>query len=197
MLGVTRDNNKPIRRTFTMRSLAFVRFARLSIAVAWLFAALAWLPRAAEAAPIQEIFLAGTDTKVGDIHFPSDSGNSAAGVEFSLLGFDEGDITSISWVLDLVTWDVTDLDLQALTGDPMCPGPMLPCRNDTLALTESAFEVGFTECRLTSDGTVCLVPVPISTAIEFRHAVPAPGTLVLCAVALAGLGVVMRRNATG
>jgi hypothetical protein len=60
------------------------------------------------------------DTVIGSITFPGVTGSSAAGVQFSLDGFTQADITSISWTLDPSTYAVDALDLNARTGAPVC-----------------------------------------------------------------------------
>lgn len=179
-----------------MNHLASVRFVARSFFVACLLAALAWQPHEAEASLIQDIFVDDTDIKIGEISFPSDSGSSAAGVEFSLFGFDEGDITSITWTLDLMTWAVSTLDLQAFMGDATCPGDTLPCSNSALALSSSTLSQETFRCNPGGPFLFCFSLESNPVTVEFRHAVPLPGTLVLSVSAFAGLGVgaLMRRR---
>ena len=83
---------------------------RLSLGVAFLFAALTLLPHKAGASLIQEIFAAGTDNKIGEIAFPSESGGlpDGVGLSFTMFSttFTESDIKSITWALDPGPWDL-------------------------------------------------------------------------------------------
>jgi hypothetical protein len=80
-------------RTKSLR-IAVVGFAGLALA-------LAWAPQRARAEIVYDIvYEFDTSDQLGTISFPSLSGDSLAGVEFSLAGFTQADITSISWTLD-------------------------------------------------------------------------------------------------
>ena len=58
---------------------------------------------ASRAAIVETIINSDEDVTVGSITFPTLTGDSAAGVLFSYIGFMQADITSISWTLDPTT----------------------------------------------------------------------------------------------
>jgi hypothetical protein len=150
-------------------------------------------PSSSRAEIVQKI-VDNTDTTIGAIGFPSLTGSSAAGVQFSLEGFTEADIVSISWTLDPSTDGVTTLDLDALTGDNPCPNDHMDCSNSTLSLSLSGFSEGGNSCSFGPDTGICerfeseLIPVSFQP-------VPEPSTWVMAIVGFAGLGYAGSRRA--
>ncbi len=181
-----------------MKFNSIFRIARLSLGVAWLFAAVVWLPHKAEASLTQVIFDPFTDTKLGEIAFPSATGSSAVGVDFSFDGgfmsflFTEADITSITWVLDPDSWDIISIGVGAFQGDIVCENnSALPCSNAVLNLGLSTATIASFSCP--GGGAHCIVGDSFFD-VAFRHAVPKPPSLALFVIALGGLGFMMRRR---
>ena len=169
-----------------------------AIALTCLTTMMALVPQAARAETvIENIFQ--DDTQVGSISFPTFSGTSATGVDFSYGSFTQDNITSLSYTVDPSTLDVTALDLNALQGDNPCPNDSIDCSNSTLTLTPTEAQTGSDSCSFTDDIGRCARSIGISF-ITFQGILPAPApvpepsTLVLAASGLLGLGLIRRRK---
>jgi hypothetical protein len=131
-----------------------------------------------------------TDTVIGSITFPGVTGSSDAGVEFSLDGFTQADITSISWTLDPSTYAVDALDLNARTGAPTC-GFGMNCSYQLLSLSESGYSRGGGGCSYDPESMTgaCEEFFTSPTSVSFvLTSVPEPPTWAMMLVGFAGLG---------
>ena len=149
-------------------------------------------PSVSRAAIAETIIETDSDTAIGSIIFPDVTGSSAAGVEFSLAGFTQADITSISWTLDLSTYAVDALDLNARTGDAIC-GFGMNCSFQELSLSETGYSRGGGSCSFDPDlmsGT-CEEFTSFPTSVSFvltAPAAPEPSTWAMMLAGFAGLG---------
>jgi PEP-CTERM motif len=119
------------------------------------------------------------------------TGSSAAGVEFSLAGFTQAAITSISWTLDPSTYAVEALDLNARTGDATCDFGM-DCSFSDLSLSATGYSTGGGSCSFDPDQMVgtceeyANFPGPVSFVLTTP--VPEPSTWAMMLAGFAGLG---------
>jgi hypothetical protein len=155
--------------------ISVVGFAGLALA-------LAWAPQRARAEIVYDIFFKGTSDLLGNVSFPSASGDSVAGVDLSYDSFTAADITSVSWTLNPSSFAVLSLSLSAATGS--CSGANAPCSIGTLGLSADAAFPGGLSCS----GNECLgfeefVPVDYVLA-----AIPEPSTWAMMLIGFAGLG---------
>ena len=155
-----------------------------------LVAALVIAPSASRAAIVETIIDTDSDTAIGSITFPGLTGSSASGVEFSLDGFTQADITSISWTLDSSTYAVDSLDLNARTGAATC-GFGMNCSYQALSLSETGYSSGGGGCSYDPESMTgtCdeffFFPTPVSFVLT---SVPEPSTWAMMLVGFAGLG---------
>ena len=145
-------------------------------------------PAAAQASIQEFIIDPSTEAKLGNITFPALTGSSDAGVVFSYGGFTQADITSISWMVDPSTFDVTALDLHARTGDAICPNDDLACSNSTLSLSPTLASGGGVSCP----GITGVCEGHSSLRLIAIVPVPEPSTWVLSVLGLLGLGWLRR-----
>lgn len=125
-------------------------------------AGLAALPSASGAAILETII--NDDATVGSITFPTLTGSSDVGVVFSLDGFTQADITSISWSLDSSTHDVVTLNIAALLGDSPCPNDGMACSNTTLIVSPSVAKQESMTCGVSGCNSLGDSPEDLSFA---------------------------------
>lgn len=133
------------------------------------------LSASAEAAFDKTIVNTFSGAEIGSISFPTASGDSAAGVAFTLNGYTEDDITSISWDLG-GAGAVVALDLRALKGAAQCPAPDgTACSNTTLRLDTLSFSGRSINCGASTPDlpNFCGIGVGIGTFVSFVDATPA------------------------
>ncbi len=149
-----------------MRNWRDLRIGLLPVVLCAVVFSAVGFARSAQAQFANDIINTDNGTKIGRIVFPTASGTDAAGVVFDLSGFTEADITSVSWQLDPVIWDVVTLSLNARQGDNRCPaGFGNPCSNTTLTLSPTSFGLSNTFCSGFGCGSIFS-----SSAIEFIEA---------------------------
>jgi hypothetical protein len=154
--------------------------------------ALVVAPSVARAAIVETIIDTESemDTVIGSITFPGVTGSTAAGVEFSLDGFTQANITSISWTLDSSTYAVDALDLNARTGALTC-GFGMDCSYQSLSLSESGYSRGGGSCSYDPENKTgeCSEFFTSPTSVGFvLTSVPEPSTWAMMLVGFAGLG---------
>ena len=115
-----------------------------------------------------------SDATIGNDRFPSITGDCAAGVEFSMDGYTQSDITSISWTLNATTYAVTALDLHAVLGDASCSYGQ-NCSYSDLSLSQEEF--------LVTAAGICSFGERLQTgSCEAYMAFPSPVSFVLTSV---------------
>jgi hypothetical protein len=154
--------------------------------------ALVVAPSVSRAAIVETIIETASEpeTVIGSITFPGVTGSSAAGVEFSLDGFTQADITSISWTLDPTTYAVDALDLNARTGAATCDFGM-DCSYQLLSLTETGYSGGGGGCSYDPESVTgeCIEYLTSATPVSFvLTSVPEPSTWAMMLAGFAGLG---------
>jgi PEP-CTERM motif len=166
--------------------------------IAGLVLALAALPSVSRAAIVEMIVDTDTDATVGSITFPTLTGDSDAGVLFSLDGFTRANISSISWTLHPSTLAVTALDLFALQGTPGCSLGQ-NCSEGTLTVSPTIAHQTFITCSSSGGQSLCGTEVFANENIAFVPSsapVPEPSTWAMMLVGFAGLGyTALRRKA--
>ncbi len=154
---------------------------RTNVIAAILLSALVVAPSVSRA-EIVEAIIDSSDTVIGSISFPGVTGSSAAGVDLSLAGFTQANITSVSWTLNSSTYAVDALDLSAIKGDLTCS---MNCSNSSLSLSETSYSVANRSCSANSCSQLPGYP----NSISFRlTAVPEPSTWAMMLAGFAGLG---------
>jgi hypothetical protein len=148
--------------------------------------ALAALPSVSRAAIVEMIVDTDTDATVGSISFPTLTGDSDAGVLFSLDGFTQANISSISWTLHPSTLAVTALDLFALQGTAGC-GIGQNCSEGTLTVSPTIAHQTFITCSVFGGEADCRQDVFPNENIAFAP-VPEPSTWAMMLAGFAGLG---------
>jgi hypothetical protein len=157
--------------------------------IAGLVLGLAALPSVSRAAIVEMIVDTDTDATVGSITFPTLAGDSDAGVLFSLDGFTQANITSISWTLD-PTLAVTALDLFARQGTPGCAFGQ-NCSEGTLTVSPTIAHQTFISCSVFEGGGSCDIGFFPNENIAFVASsapVPEPATWAMMLAGFAGLG---------
>ena len=149
-------------------------------------------PTAARADIFENILQGGS--QIGTLSFPMFSGTTAAGVDFSLDGFTQNDITSISYAVDPTDLAVTFLALSAFKGDSPCPNGTSTCSNNTASLTATTDSFGFTSCSNSADVNDCTAGSSIGFITIVPVSVPEPPALALIATGLLGLGLFRNRK---
>jgi hypothetical protein len=157
--------------------------------IAGLVLGLAALPSVSRAAIVEMIVDTDTDAPVGSITFPTLAGDSDAGVLFSLDGFTQANISSISWTVTS-TLEVTALDLFALQGTPGC-APGQNCSESTLTVSPFIAHQTFIACSFSEGGGSCEEDLFPNENIAFVASgpVPEPATWALLLTGFAGLGL--------
>jgi hypothetical protein len=159
-------------------------------AVASVAFALAILPSVSRAEIVEAIIDTNSDATIGSIGFPAITGDSAAGVKFSLSGYNQSEINSISWTLDATTYAVTALDLYAVIGDASC-GFGQNCSYSDLSLSQNGVSRGGGGCSFDADtqtGTCesfITFPSPVSFVLT---SIPEPSTWAMMLTGFVGLG---------
>ncbi|MGR3716513.1 MAG: hypothetical protein ACU0B1_07195 [Thermohalobaculum sp.] len=126
--------------------------------------------RSAQAQFAKDIINSDNGTKVGSITFPTTTGMTAAEVVFDLSIYTEANITSISWELDPVNWDVVTLSLNALKGSDPCPGGSgNSCSQRTLSVSPMSAVFSAKSCF----GFACSGFAPFELPIAFIETAPA------------------------
>jgi hypothetical protein len=158
--------------------------------IAGLVLGLAALPTVSRAAIVETIVDTDTDATVGSITFPTLAGDSDAGVLFSLDGFTQANISSISWTVRPSTLAVTALDLFALQGTPGC-APGQNCSESTLTVSPTIAQQTFTTCSTSGGLDLCQISERAPVDIRFVPVpvlVPEPSTWAMMLAGFAGLG---------
>jgi hypothetical protein len=158
--------------------------------IAGLVLGLAALPSVSQAAIVETIVDTDTDATVGSITFPTLTGDSDAGVHFSLDGFTQANISSISWTVRPSTLTVAALDLFALQGTPGC-SPGQNCFEGTLTVSPNIARQTFISCSVFEGGGDCREDLFPDENIAFVASgpVPEPATWALLLTGFAGLGL--------
>jgi PEP-CTERM motif len=161
----------------------------MGFSIAGLVLALAALPSASQAAIVETIVDTDTDATVGSITFPTLTGDSDAGVLFSLDGFTQADISSISWTVRPSTLEVAALDLFALQGTPGC-SPGQNCFEGTLTVSPNIAHQTFISCSVSGEEQFCQQDLFPDENIAFVASgpVPEPATWAMMLLGFAGLG---------
>jgi PEP-CTERM motif len=155
-----------------------------------LMATLSAAPSVSRAEIVETIIDTDSNTAIGTIGFPGLTGSTATGVELSLGGFTQTDITSISWTLDSSTYAVDALDLNARTGAAAC-GFGMNCSFSVLSLSATDYSRGGGGCSYDPENMtgICeeffFFPTPVTFVVT---SVPEPSTWAMMVVGFAGLG---------
>jgi hypothetical protein len=158
--------------------------------IAGLTLALAAPLSVSHAAIVEMIVDTDADVTVGSITFPTLTGDSDAGVLFSLDGFTQANISSISWTLDPSTLAVTALDLLALQGTPGCSFGQ-NCSEGTVTVSPTTAQQTFITCSVFEGGESCgreIFPIENIAFVASSAPVPEPSTWAMMLAGFAGLG---------